>query len=85
MQIPEHTWGTDIKESLPDWTNWDNKAFHALLADNADIYVRSIDAWDRQYDYLRWAVDAYSAEPQASPACRKATCIKPACDRLCCP
>lgn len=30
-QVPEHTWGVDIKKDLADFENWANKDFHAQV------------------------------------------------------
>jgi len=31
MQIPEHTWGLDVKTFLADYANWSNKEFQGQL------------------------------------------------------
>ena len=31
MQIPEHTWGLDVKTFLADYSNWSNKEFQQQL------------------------------------------------------
>ena len=31
-QVPEHTWGVDIKDALSDYENWANGPFHVSLA-----------------------------------------------------
>lgn len=28
IQVPEHTWGVDIKKALGDYTHWSNHKFH---------------------------------------------------------
>lgn len=28
VQVPEHTWGVDIKKALTDYTHWSNHKFH---------------------------------------------------------
>jgi hypothetical protein len=37
-QVPEHTWGLDVKTFLGDYANWGNPAFHQLLHDGAWNY-----------------------------------------------
>lgn len=57
-QIPEHTWGLDIGNFLPDFENWSNKAFHALLAADNPRYRKAEYAWIRQREYLIWALQS---------------------------
>ncbi len=38
-QVPEHTWGVDIKTYLPDTSNWANWQFQEELATNAKDYT----------------------------------------------
>lgn len=33
LQVPEHTWGEDIKIYLDDYVNWTNAQFQQQLAD----------------------------------------------------
>ena len=38
-QVPEHTWGVDVKTYLPDTANWANWQFQDELASNAEDYT----------------------------------------------
>lgn len=38
MQIPEHTWGLDVKTFLADYSNWSNKDFQQQLDTGAWNY-----------------------------------------------
>lgn len=38
MQIPEHTWGLDVKTFLADYSNWSNKEFQEQLESGAWNY-----------------------------------------------
>jgi hypothetical protein len=60
-QVPEHTWGVDIKDSLPDYRNWSNADFHAAMAARTPMYGSTVYSWVRQKAYLRWALDALGA------------------------
>ena len=60
-QVPEHTWGVDIKESLPDYRNWSNADFHAALEARTPMYGSTVYSWVRQKAYLRWALAALRA------------------------
>ncbi len=62
-QVPEHTWGVDIKTSLPDYRNWSNADFHAALEARTPMYGSTVYSWVRQKAYLRWALAALSASP----------------------
>ena len=55
-QVPEHTWGADIKTYLPDYVNWDNAGFHSHLRDRD--YMNVVAGWDDQASYLDHAVEA---------------------------
>lgn len=55
-QVPEHTWGADIKTYLPDYVNWDNAGFHARLHDRD--YSDVVAGWNDQASYLDHAVEA---------------------------
>jgi hypothetical protein len=57
-QVPEHTWGVDIKTYLPDYANWTNTEFEGQLAGRAEDYVYTQGAWTRQRAYTRWALQA---------------------------
>eukprot|EP00884_Botryococcus_braunii_P006941 jgi/Botrbrau1/16248/Bobra.0066s0033.1 len=63
-EVPEHTWGPDVKTFLPDFHNWDNPAFHARLEMKESIYMDVTYAWQRQRSYIQWAADAISLLPQ---------------------
>ena len=59
LQVPEHTWGVDVKTDLADDVSWSNAAFHAALAKNQDDhYGVTVQSWQRQAGYLDWAVAA---------------------------
>ena len=57
-QVPEHTWGADVKKAMPDYRNWSNAEFHAALA--AGTYKNAIHCWKRQRAYLDWGLQALS-------------------------
>ena len=38
-QVPEHTWGEDIKIYLDDYANWTNAQFQQQLADRCDLQL----------------------------------------------
>jgi len=61
LQVPEHTWGVDIKEAMPDYRNWSNADFGAALA--AGVYDDAIHAWRRQRSWLDWALEALGEAP----------------------
>ncbi len=76
LQIPEHTWGVDIKTGLGDYKNWSNANFHGELARNAPNYNVTVHSWQRQRRYLSWAVEelgetfpasSHRHPPQATP------------------
>ena len=66
VQIPEHTWGLDVKTFLADYSNWSNKEFQgqldagawnyrccpALEHTEADVRSCSACASDRQHRCL---------------------------------
>ncbi len=56
LQVPEHTWGPDVKVYLNDYTNWSNDAFAAVQGQQNYIYMTN--AWTRQASYNRWALEA---------------------------
>lgn len=55
-QVPEHTWGADIKTYLLDYVNWDNTNFQAHLHDRN--YSDVVAGWCDQASYLDHAVEA---------------------------
>ena len=57
-QIPEHTWGADVKAAMPDYRNWSNADFHGALA--AGRYADAVHCWQRQRAYLDWGLEALS-------------------------
>jgi Domain of unknown function (DUF5054) len=57
-QIPEHTWGADVKAAMPDYRNWSNADFHTALA--AGHYSDAVHCWRRQRAYLDWGLEALS-------------------------
>ena len=59
--MPEHTWGVDVKTTLPDFRNWSNTDFHAALKARMPMYELTVHSWDRQRAYLRWALEALGA------------------------
>ena len=61
-QVPEHTWGADIKTYLPDYVNWDNADFHAHLQDRE--YRNVVAGWSDQASYLDHAIDALGSSSE---------------------
>ena len=61
MQVPEHTWGVDIKVYLNDYANWSNEELQAQIAGRSPNYMYCVDAWIRQRSYTRWALEALDA------------------------
>lgn len=61
-QVPEHTWGADIKTYLPDIMNWDNADFHAHLAD--PDFQTVVAGWYDQAAYLDHALQALGNSPE---------------------
>jgi acetyl-CoA acetyltransferase len=59
-QIPEHTWGADVKAAMPDYRNWSNADFHAALA--TGHYSDAVHCWRRQRAYLDWGLEALSED-----------------------
>lgn len=57
-QVPEHTWGADVKKAMPDYRNWTNADFHTALATGA--YEDAVHCWKRQRAYLDWGLQALS-------------------------
>ena len=47
MQIPEHTWGLDVKTFLADYSNWSNKEFQQQL---------DVGAWNYRYFLVKMTV-----------------------------
>ncbi len=68
MQVPEHTWGVDIKIYLDDYANWTNAELQRQIATREPRYIYTIDAWIRQRSYTRWALEALDAS-LVSSAC----------------
>ena len=62
--MTEHTWGVDIKTSLPDCENWANSNFHRQLAAGAPDYAAVVAAWKRQRRYIDWALEALGELPE---------------------
>lgn len=56
VQVPEHTWGEDVKVYLNDYDSWSNGLFGDArsMANYRHIEV----AWMRQRSYTRWALEA---------------------------
>jgi hypothetical protein len=67
VQVPEHTWGVDIKTYLSDYANWTNVQLQQQLADGVNAYLYTESAWARQHDYTRWAMNAL--QPGSSAVC----------------
>lgn len=63
-QIPEHTWGADVKAAMPDYRNWSNADFHGALA--AGRYSDAVHCWRRQRAYLDWGLEALSEHDNSS-------------------
>ena len=61
MQVPEHTWGVDIKIYLDDYADWSNEELQRQIAARDPRYVYTVDAWIRQRSYTRWALEALDA------------------------
>ena len=61
MQVPEHTWGIDIKVVLADYENWANEPFWAQLAAMPWNYNLTVTSWLRQRAWARLAVDELGA------------------------
>ena len=55
-QVPEHTWGVDVKKGMPDYCNWSNADFRTAAA--AGGYDAALHTWRRQRRYLDWAIEA---------------------------
>ena len=49
MQIPEHTWGLDVKTFLADYSNWSNKEFQQQL---------DVGAWNYRYSPVKMTFSA---------------------------
>lgn len=60
LQVPEHTWGLDVKTHLHDWVNYRPSDFKA--ARSGDNYLKMEASWKEQRGYL---VDAVAALPAA--------------------
>lgn len=71
-QVPEHTWGLDTREALPDFTHWGNAAFHAQLEDQAAMYLRTVASWKEQKSFVDHAISAL--EPEQVPHPRPPHC-----------
>ena len=56
LQVPEHTWGPDVKVYLNDYDNWSNELFEAVRG--SENYNVMEAAWTRQRSYTRWALEA---------------------------
>ena len=52
MQIPEHTWGLDVKTFLADYSNWSNKEFQEQLESGAWNYR----CWQRHPSLFEWRI-----------------------------
>ena len=61
LQVPEHTWGVDIKIYLDDYSDWTNAELQRQIAARDPRYMYTIDAWMRQRSYTRWALEALDA------------------------
>ena len=42
LQVPEHTWGVDIKIYLNDYANWTNEQFQQQLADRCRLQAEGL-------------------------------------------
>ena len=67
MQIPEHTWGLDVKTFLADYSNWSNKEFQQQL---------DVGAWNYRYcpvktTYLFCCMSAVDGEQDFVPKARQ--------------
>jgi hypothetical protein len=62
VQIPEHTWGLDVKTHLADFVNYTNAPFHACLAAGCRNYGLLLHSWRRQAAYVPWALQALGAQ-----------------------
>lgn len=62
VQVPEHTWGLDTREALPDFTHWGNAAFHSQLEDNSSMYLRTVASWKEQKSFVEHAISALDPE-----------------------
>lgn len=67
FQVPEHTWGVDIKATIADYANWSNKQFHDLLASRAQNFENAVVSWQRQARYVDWALEALGLSPEVGP------------------
>jgi len=65
-QVGEHTWGTDIKETIGDYENWSNVLFHRKLAAKAPNFEGAVHSWKRQAGYVDWALEALGLSPQVT-------------------
>ena len=70
MQVPEHTWGVDIKIYLDDYSSWTDAQLQAQIAAHQPNYTYTIDAWIRQRSYTRWALEALDASLESHPVSR---------------
>lgn len=59
-QVPEHTWGADVKMAMPDYVNWTNAHFSRAL--KRGHYRNILHTWRRQRRYLDWAMEALNGE-----------------------
>lgn len=58
LKIPEHTWGVDIKTTLRDEVSWSNAALQSQLHLSTLPFVATVRSWQRQREYVDWALDA---------------------------
>ena len=42
LQVPEHTWGPDMKIYLKDYANWTNEQFQQQLADRCRLQAEGL-------------------------------------------
>ena len=60
IQVPEHTWGLDVKTHLHDWVNYSAASFQS--ARSGENYRKMEASWEEQRRYLTDAVAALPEE-----------------------
>ncbi len=65
VQVPEHTWGLDVKTFLADYSNWSNKEFQGQL---------DAGAWNYRYCPALQHVQNYASN---SSGCTRVLSLNP--------
>jgi hypothetical protein len=68
LQVPEHTWGLDVKTHLNDWKNYSAPDFQSIR--DRPNFRKMEQSWDEQRGYLRSALAALPAHLKQEAARR---------------